>query len=96
MRSGWRDDEGNLVVGQMQRNTESNGRFHTDWLNMIYPHLKVARDSYIAKSHFGNHINWQEARRLMNTVKILTMTLEVLGFLETFLLRTQEQILHLI
>ena len=28
----------------MQRNTESNGRFHTDWLNMIYPRLKVARD----------------------------------------------------
>ncbi len=27
----------------MQRNTESNGRFHTDWLNMIYPRLKVAR-----------------------------------------------------
>ncbi len=28
----------------MQRNTEANGRFHTDWLNMIYPRLKVARD----------------------------------------------------
>ena len=28
----------------MQRNTESNGRFHTDWLNMIYPRLKVAKD----------------------------------------------------
>ena len=28
----------------MQRNTESNGRFHTDWLNMMYPRLKVARD----------------------------------------------------
>lgn len=28
----------------MVRNTEANGRFHTDWLNMIYPRLKVARD----------------------------------------------------
>ena len=25
-------------------NTESNGRFHTDWLNMMYPRLKIARD----------------------------------------------------
>ena len=42
--SGARDEEGNLVIDPMQRNTESNGRFHTDWLNMIYPRLKVARD----------------------------------------------------
>ena len=27
-----------------ERNIEANGRFHTDWLNMIYPRLKVARD----------------------------------------------------
>ena len=44
MRSGWRDEVGNQVIDPMQRNTESNGRFHTDWLNMIYPRLKVARD----------------------------------------------------
>ncbi|HRH15791.1 MAG TPA: DNA methyltransferase, partial [Azonexus sp.] len=25
-------------------NTETSGRFHTDWLNMIYPRLKLARD----------------------------------------------------
>ena len=34
------DEQGNRLV----TNTESNGRFHTDWLNMIYPRLKVARD----------------------------------------------------
>lgn len=34
------DEEGNQLV----QNTESNGRFHTDWLNMIYPRLKVAKD----------------------------------------------------
>ena len=28
----------------MVQNTESNGRFHTDWLNMIYPRLKLAKD----------------------------------------------------
>lgn len=44
MRSGWRDEDGNQLIDPMQRNTESNGRFHTDWLNMIYPRLKVARD----------------------------------------------------
>ena len=38
--SGQYDEEGN----QMVTNTESNGRFHTDWLNMIYPRLKVAKD----------------------------------------------------
>lgn len=38
------DDEGNQTIDPMQRNTESNGRFHTDWLNMMYPRLKVARD----------------------------------------------------
>ena len=38
--SGQFDEQGNRMV----TNTESNGRFHTDWLNMIYPRLKVARD----------------------------------------------------
>lgn len=38
--SGQFDKEGNRLV----QNTESNGRFHTDWLNMIYPRLKLARD----------------------------------------------------
>lgn len=38
--SGQYDDDGN----QMVTNTESNGRFHTDWLNMIYPRLKLAKD----------------------------------------------------
>ncbi|WP_283618697.1 site-specific DNA-methyltransferase [Flavonifractor plautii] len=38
--SGQFDDEGNRLVP----NTESNGRFHTDWLNMIYPRLRLAKD----------------------------------------------------
>ena len=42
--SGAFDEEGNQLIDPMQRNAESNGRFHTDWLNMIYPRLKVARD----------------------------------------------------
>lgn len=43
-RSGLFDEEGNQTIDPMQRNTEANGRFHTDWLNMIYPRLKVAKD----------------------------------------------------
>ena len=39
-RSGQFDEDGN----QLFQNTESNGRFHTDWLNMIYPRLKIARN----------------------------------------------------
>lgn len=42
--SGLFDADGNQTLDPMQRNTEANGRFHTDWLNMIYPRLKVARD----------------------------------------------------
>ena len=38
--SGQFDEQGNRMV----TNAESNGRYHTDWLNMIYPRLKVARD----------------------------------------------------
>ena len=38
--SGQTDEDGNRLVA----NTESNGRFHTDWLNMMYPRLKLARD----------------------------------------------------
>lgn len=38
--SGQFDAEGNRLL----RNVDSNGRFHTDWLNMIYPRLKIAKD----------------------------------------------------
>lgn len=38
--SGQKDSAGDRLF----KNTESNGRFHTDWLNMIYPRLKVAKD----------------------------------------------------
>ena len=38
--SGQFDEDGNRLV----LNTESNGRFHTDWLNMLYPRLKLAKD----------------------------------------------------
>ena len=39
-RSGQFDDQGN----RLEQNTESNGRFHTDWLNMMYSRLKLAKN----------------------------------------------------
>lgn len=39
-RSGDIDDEGNRLV----KNINTNGRFHTDWLNMIYPRLRIAKN----------------------------------------------------
>ena len=38
--SGQYDDQGNQLV----QNTESNGRFHSKWLNLIYPRLRLSRD----------------------------------------------------
>lgn len=42
-RSGQYDENGNLLF-DMRPNNESNGRFHTDWLNMLYPRLRIAKD----------------------------------------------------
>lgn len=39
-KCGQYDEEGNRLV----QNPETNGRFHTDWLNMIYPRLRLAKD----------------------------------------------------
>lgn len=43
-KSGMFDEEGNMVLSNYEQNSESNGRFHTDWLNMMYPRLRVAKD----------------------------------------------------
>jgi adenine-specific DNA-methyltransferase len=39
-RDGQYDEQGN----RLSQNLDSNGRFHTDWLNMLYPRLRIARD----------------------------------------------------
>lgn len=39
-KSNQKDDKGNRLIS----NSESNGRFHSDWLSMIYPRLKLARN----------------------------------------------------
>ena len=54
--SGQLDDEGNRLF----TNTESNGRFHTDWLNMIYPRLKLAKDLLADDGAIFIHIDENE------------------------------------
>lgn len=41
--SGQYDEDGNINY-DIRKNNESNGRFHSDWLNMMYPRLKLAKD----------------------------------------------------
>jgi len=60
--SGQFDEQGNRLV----TNTESNGRFHTDWLNMIYPRLKVARDFLTEDGVIFISIDDNEAKNLKN------------------------------
>lgn len=68
-QSGLFDDEGNQTVDPMQRNTESNGRFHTDWLNMIFPRLKVARDLLTEDGAILLHIDEHEVAILESICK---------------------------
>lgn len=42
--SGNYDEDGNQIAGKLEKNTESNGRFHTDWLNMMYTRLRLSKD----------------------------------------------------
>lgn len=58
--SGQFDDEGNRLV----QNTESNGRFHTDWLNMIYPRLKLAKNLLTDDGVVCIHIDDNEVENL--------------------------------
>ena len=67
--SGLFDEEGNQTIDPMQRNTESNGRFHTDWLNMIYPRLKVARDLLAEDGAILLHIDEHEVAILESICK---------------------------
>lgn len=58
--SGQYDEAGNRMV----TNTESNGRFHTDWLNMIYPRLRVAKDLLSEDGVMFIHIGESEVENL--------------------------------
>ena len=61
-RDGQYDENGN----RMMRNFDSNGRFHTDWLNMIYPRLRVARDLLADDGVFFISIDDNEIENMKN------------------------------
>jgi adenine-specific DNA-methyltransferase len=66
-RSGQADERGLRLVA----NTESNGRFHSDWLSMMYPRLRLARnllaeDGVIVVSIDDHEV--QNLRHLMDEV----------------------------
>ena len=68
--SGQRDENGNLQF-DIRENNESNGRFHTDWLNMMYPRLKLAKnfltdDGFIAVSI--SEEEYYNLRKVMNEI----------------------------
>lgn len=60
--SGQYDEEGNRLV----KNMDTNGRFHTDWLNMIYPRLKIAKNLLSDNGVIFISIDDSEANNLKN------------------------------
>lgn len=62
--SGNYDEDGNQLVDNLVKNTEANGRFHTDWLNMIYPRLKLAKDLLCEDGFIAISIGEEESDNL--------------------------------
>lgn len=60
--SGQFDEDGNRLV----KNLDSNGRFHTDWLNMIYPRLKIAKNLLTENGVIFISIDDSEVKNLKN------------------------------
>ena len=60
--SGQYDEVGNQLV----QNTENNGRFHTDWLNMLYPRLKIAKNLLAEDGAIFISIDENEVNTLKN------------------------------
>lgn len=65
VESGQADEEGNRLVS----NSQSNGRFHSDWLSMMYPRLKLARNLLSDKGFIAVSLDWNEND---NVIKILS------------------------
>ena len=64
LESGQKDEEGNRLVA----NTDSNGRFHSDWLSMMYPRLKLARnllkDDGVIFISIDDNESWTNIRKM--------------------------------
>lgn len=65
--SGQRDEEDRLLFS-LRANPESSGRFHTDWLNMLCPRLRLARDLLTEDGALFLSI---DAHELANALKLL-------------------------
>ena len=62
--SGDYDDQGNRLA----KNTTASGRFHTDWLNMMYPRLRIAQKLLSEDGVIFISISDAEIKNLMNIV----------------------------
>lgn len=63
--SGQISDDGNRLVS----NSQSNGRFHSNWLSMMYPRLKLARNLLSDKGFIAVSLDWNEND---NVIKLLS------------------------
>ena len=82
IHSGQFDEQGN----RLEQNTESNGRFHTDWLNMIYPRLRVAKNLLSEDGVLVISIGYHEVNNLVmlceqlfSNKQVMTITVQTSG-----------------
>lgn len=84
---GYFDEDGNrLYSNKFRENPSSNGRFHTDWLNMIYPRLRIAKDLLTNDGVIFISIDDNEAGNLKNVCD------EIFGasnYIETFFVQVR-------
>lgn len=78
--SGQYDEYGNMLFN-MRENSEGNGKFHTDWLNMIYPRLKLAKDLLADDGAIFISIDEKE---IVNMTKVCDEVFGTSNHLETF------------
>ena len=84
MNSGQKDMMGNQLV----ENLESNGRFHTDWLNMMYPRLLLSRNLLMDGGYIAVAIDDNE---LYNLKKILDEIFGENNYIGTIITRCNPQ-----
>jgi adenine-specific DNA-methyltransferase len=82
-RSNQKDEQGHRLVA----NTESNGRFHSDWLTMMYPRLKLARNLLKDDGVIFMHI---DGRELDNLTKLCSEIFGEKNHLGCFIWRKKE------
>ena len=78
--SGQYDEYGNMLFN-MRENSEGNGKFHTDWLNMIYPRIKLAKDLLADDGAIFISIDEKE---IVNMTKVCDEVFGTSNHLETF------------